>query len=330
MRHDFTCGSLGALLSGALLIQAPVAAQESVAAYPSRTVTVVLPYAAGGPLEPDLRIYLQKLSDSLGKPFVIDYKPGAGTTIGVDFIAKAAPDGYTLGYVASSFGAALAAYPTLSFDPVKDIAPVSLMYKRAIVMLVNPAFPAKTWQEYMAHVRSKPNAVNVGTNGSGGALHLAGAWLHGDMKGDVTFVHYKGVAPMKLDVIAGRVDVMFGSAAGVIGDIRAGKLRPIAVMSRQRSPLLPDLMTISELGIPNFDYADWGGFIAPGRTSPAILGKLSVELGKVVKSYDIVKRAESDGTLLVASSPESFRQTLTSDITRWKKIVQERGIVLEE
>ena len=314
----------------AALLPGGAAAQENAAAYPSKVVTIIIPYPAGGPTDGDTRLYAQKLSEGLGKPFVIDYKAGAGSTIGTAYIAKAKPDGYILGSVTSGLSVNPALYSDLSFDTAKDIAGVSLMHRRSTMLLAHPAFPAKNWPEYVAYVKANPGKVNFGTSGAGGIYHMVGAWLHNEIGGKVTYVHYKGAGPAPLDAVAGRVDVMPSTVYNGLPMVKAGKLRIIAVLSNTRSPLLPDVKTVAEQGVTDFDYSGWGGIITTGGTPAPILNKLSGELAKIARMPDMLKRAAIDGTELVGSTPEAFQKLLVTEIARWKKVAVENSIKLEE
>ena len=305
-------------------------AQESASNYPSRLVTVINPFAPGGAVDKDTRLYIQKLSESFGKPFVMYYKPGAGTTIGTAYVAKAPPDGYTLLSVTSTFSVNPALYTKLTFDTEKDIAAVSHMYSRAAILVAHPSFPAKTWPEYVAYVKANPGKVNFGTAGGGSIYHIGGAWLHSEIGSKVTFVHYKGAGPIMLDIIAGTIDVFPPTVATALPQVKAGKLRVIANMSAARSPLMPDMRTVAEQGLPGFDFTSWGGILTTGGTPAPIINKLSNELARIAKAPDVLQIAATDGTLMIGSTPEAFQKLIATEIVRWKKVVQENNIRLEE
>ncbi len=326
LRHLLPCFSflVAALLAGG------AAGQESASAYPSKVVTIIIPYPAGGPTDGDTRLYAQKLTDSLGKPFVIDYKPGAGSTLGTAFIAKSKPDGYVLGSVTSGLSVNPALYANLPFDTLKDIAPVSLMHRRPTMLLVHPSFPARTWPEYVAYVKANPGKVNFGTSGAGGIYHIIGAWLHDELGGKVTFVHYKGAGPAQLDTVAGRVDAMPSTVYNGLPMVKSGKLRVIAILSNTRSTLLPDVRTVAEQGLTAMDYSGWGGIITTGGTPVFIVNKLSAELAKIARTPDMLKRAAIDDTELVGSTPEAFHKLLATEIERWKKVAKDNNIKLDE
>jgi tripartite-type tricarboxylate transporter receptor subunit TctC len=308
----------------------PIAAQESVTSYPSRVVTIVIPFVPGGPVERDTRIWAQKLSLDLGKPFVLDFKGGAGSTIGTAFVAKAVPDGYTLLSVSSGFSVNPALYQNLSFDTEKDLAPISHMRSVGSMLVVHPAFPAKNWPEYVAYVKANPGKVNFGTSGGGGVHHMAGAWLHSELKAKVTFIHYKGGGPVLLDVMAGRADAYPPTVSTALTQVKAGKLRVIAMMSIARSSLMPDIPTISEQGLPGFDFSSWGGVLTTGGTPAPIVNKLSNAMAKIAKDPEVIKYAAMDGTIMIGSTPEAFQRLITQEVQRWKKVVLENNIKLED
>ena len=304
-------------------------AQESVTSFPSRPVTIVIPFVPGGPVERDTRVWAQKLSTDLGKPFVLDFKGGAGSTIGTAFVAKAVADGYTLLSVSSGFSVNPALYRNLSFDTEKDLAPISHMHSRGSMLVTHPAFPAKNWKEYVAYVKANPGKVNFGTSGAGGIHHMGGAWLHSELNAKVTFIHYKGGGPVMLDVVAGRADAFPPTISTGLSQVKAGKLRVIAIMSMARSPVMPDIPTVSEQGLPGFDFSSWGGILTTGGTPAPIISKLSNALAKIAKEPDVLKIAATDGTIMIGSTPEAFQRLITEEVRRWKKVVHENNIQLE-
>jgi len=303
---------------------------QGAANYPSKTVRIVLPFAPGAVTDVETRLYAQKLTENTGKAFVVDYKPGAGQTIGVGYTAKAAPDGYTILIISSGFTVNPAFYKNLPYDPIKDFAPVSLMTKRPTVLMVNLAVPATNVKEWLAYAKANPGKVNYGTSGAGGMPHLAGAWLHSATNTPMTFVHYQGSAGAQQDLLAGRIQMMAATFLSAMPMIKSGKLRALATASSERSSLLPNLPTIAEQVLPGFDYSSWLGVLAPAKTPPAIVNKLSAELAKVAKDPEIERKLSSDGTMMIGSTPEFLRQLIVTEINRWEKLVQETGIKLEE
>ena len=298
--------------------------------YPARPVQVVVPFPPGGVTDVEARLYTQKLTENLGRAFVLDYKAGAGQTIGTGFVAKAAPDGYTLLVITSGFTVNPAFYKSLPYDPARDFAPVSLMTKRPTLLVVHPSLPAKSVNEYLVYAKANPGKINWATNGAGGVTHLTGAWLHNATHTQVTIVHYKGSASLQLDLNAGRTQVTTTTFLTALPLIKSGKLRALAIASMDRSALLPDLQTIAEQAVPGYDYSSWLGIIAPAGIPPAILAKLSSELSKVAKTAEIAQKLADEGTVMVGSTPEQFRRHIINEINRWQKLVEETGIKLEE
>jgi tripartite-type tricarboxylate transporter receptor subunit TctC len=298
--------------------------------YPVKPVTVIIPYTAGGSTEADTRPYTQRLGDALGKTFIMDYKPGAGTTVGTAFVAKAAPDGYTLLSTTSTIAVAQVLYKNLTYDAVTSFAPISTIYARTLLLVANANLPASNWQEYVAYVRANPGKLNVGTVGAGGSYHIGSAWLHGEFKGNVTHVHYKGSNPLLIDMLAGRTDAMISSVFQSMPHMKSGKLRAIAALGRTRSPLLPDLRTADEQGLKGFDFTSWGALFAPAKTPDAIINRLNAEIVKISKLPESVKRVELDGTSMISSSPQELRDMLSKEIGIWRKVVTENNITSEE
>lgn len=316
-----------AALSAALLLAPGLALAQ---AYPSRPVSVVIAFGPGASTDIETRLYVQKLSEFTGRPFIIDYKPGAGTTIGSTFVAKAPADGYTLYAITGSFSTSAALYPKLPYDPIKDFDPISLMSRRSTLVVTHPDKPFKSFREYVAYARANPGKVNVATTGAGGSPHLNAVWLHELINAKVTFVHYKGSAPAQADLLAGRVDLYLTTALGGLASIRAGKMRALAAANPQRSPLFPDLETASEMGAPGYDYASIFGIIAPAGVPQPVVNRLVTELQKTAREPDIIKRLEGDGGMVVGSTPAEFRKALVAEIERYKRIARENGIKLEE
>ena len=302
------------------------------AAYPARPVTIIVPFVAGSIADVETRLYAPKLSDGLGKPVLVDYKPGAGSSIGTVYVAKAAPDGYTLLYGSPAFSVYPAFFPAdkLPYDPVRDFAAVTQITRRGTLLLVHPSLGVKTFPEYLAHARANPEAINFGTSGGGGILHIVGAWLHSSTNTKVTFIHYKGSGPMFVDLVAGRVTATPTVFFVGLPYVKSGKLLALANMGLERSKYMPDLKTLDEQGLPGFDYSSWSGYFTPARTPEAIVERLSAEFAKVAKAPDLIKRMDTEGAELVGSTPEQFRKVIATEAARWRKVVQDNGIKLEE
>jgi len=314
-------------------IIAPLAIAQRAESYPVRPVSLVHPYPPGGSTDPEARVYAQKLQEGLGVPVVVEARPGAGTTIGTALVAKAAPDGYTLLSIGSSYTIAPLAYPALPYDPVKDIAPISLMSRRSSLIVVHPALPIRSIAEFVAYARANPGKLNIGTSGAGGVTHLSIEWLlHGTgTKSEVTVVTYKGGGPMFVDLVAGRMHLALGSVLATIPQIKAGKLRPIASSGIVRNKAFPDLPTVAEQAVPGYDYAFWMGVGAPAATPASIISRLNAELVKIARDPGVALKLSEEGSMeTLGTSPEQFRQHIMAEIVRWKKVVADTGFKLEE
>lgn len=315
----------GILFLGALLGSCAAWAQSG---YPSKPVTIVVATGPGASNDIESRMYGQKISEALGQPFVIDYKPGAGTSLSGSYVAKSAPDGHTLLCISSSFYAASVLYK--SYDVLRDFTPVSLMSKRWTVVVAHPSAPFRTIPEYIAYSRAYPGKVNVATTGVGSAPHINAAALHSMVNTRVTYVHYKSAAAMQSDLLAGRVDVTYGSMLTGLPNIKSGKTRLLAIGNAERSTLMPDVPTVAEGGVPGYDYSSITGYLAPANLPPAILARLSAEFMKAARSPDVIKRLETEGGIPVGSTPAQFAQILAVEIPRFRKLVDELGIKVED
>ena len=312
-----------------LAVIMPAGALAQAPNYPAKQVTIVVPLAPGGPVEFEMRLYMPKMQELLGQPFVTEFKLGAAGTIAGAYVAKAAPDGHTLPAVNNAFATFPGLYRNLPFDVVKDFAPVTLMTKRPVVMMTGPAFPPRNFSDYLAYAKANPGKINWGTTGAGAGGHLSGSWLHGATQTLVTFIHYKGTGDALPDLMSGRLDVTGVGLGQALPYIKSGKLRPIVMLADKRSPLLPDLQTVAEAAIPGYDYGSYTGFFAPAATPAAIVNKLNENFVKVLKMADIKSRLEADGNELIGNTPAQFRQMIVRETAAWSKVVQEAGIKLE-
>lgn len=302
-------------------------AAATAQAYPSRPVTVIVPFSAGGPVDTDTRRYAARLSEMIGQPVVIDYKPGAGTSIGAAYVAKAKPDGYTLLSDSSAFAVFPAFYKDLKFDPLKDLVPITMMNALVSVVMVPPSSPIKSFSEYLAYTKANPGKLSYGTSGVGDVSHLSMVWMHSMAGAKVTFVPYKGNAPMMVDLLAGRVDAGSASLVQALPHIRSGKLRALAVRGANRVKPLPDVPAVNEHpGMKEYVSVNWLGFFAPAGTPAPVIDKLSSALIAVTKLPDVVAELESQASTPVGNTPAEFKALVTEEIARWKKLVAEMGI----
>jgi len=315
------------LFTGFTLAQA----QTQTQTFPSKPITVIVPFAAGGPVDLETRLYTPKAGELLGQPLIVEYKVGGGTATGSAFVAKAKPDGYTL----LSNSAALTTFPAfyndLGFDILKDLAPVTQMSKRSSVLVTPPSSPYKTFAEYIAYSRANPGKVNYATAGVGDISHLVGEWMHSLTNTKVTFVPFKGTGPVLTELLAARVDVSTGTLILTLPLVKSGKLRPLAMTGNERSKHMPDVPTVAEhSGLQEFDYANWLGIFAPGGTPGPVVQKINEALARVAKMPAIIAELDNQGSLAVGNSPAQFKLYVASETARWKKIVDGAGIKLTQ
>lgn len=303
---------------------------QGPAGFPSKPITIVLPFPPGASTDLEARLYQEGLNAQMKHPVIVDYKAGASGVIANSFVAKAAPDGHTLGFVSSSVTILPAVRKDMPYDLVRDFAPVILTTENVLVLLVTPSFPAQTFEQWVAYAKSKPGAVTWSTVGSGRGFHVGGEWLASELGIQLTMVHYKGGAQAELDLMAGRIHTTPKQLAPSLPLIKAGKVRVLAILTGERSPLLPGIRTVAEMGAPNFAYPNWVGLVAPGGTPAAVVSRLNTELAKTIRTPQAMKRWETQGSVVVASSPEAFRKRILAEIAVWDKVVKEKNIKEED
>lgn len=297
--------------------------------YPERPVRLVVPFATGGGSDILARLIGQRLSQNWGQQVVVDNRVGAGGNIGMELAAKAAPDGYTLllGYIGTiAFNPSL--YATVPYDPVKDFAPVTQLVSQPALLLIHPSLPAKSVKELIALARAKPGELNYASAGTGTPPHLNAELFKSMARVSITHVPYKGGIGGQIltDLLSGRVQVYFVNMLAGIPHVRSGKLRPLAVTALQRSPVLPDIPTLSEAGVPGYEAVAWYGIFVPAGTSKEVIGRLNSEIGKILAAPDIRDRLASEGAEPVGSTPEQFAAFIAGEISKWAKIIKEAGI----
>lgn len=306
------------------------AAQAALAqAFPSRPLRMVVGFPPGGPNDIAARVVSQKLGDLLGEKVVIENRPGAAGNIGTELVARAAPDGYTL-LLGSAGPQAInpALYPNLPFDMLRDLAPVSLVAQIPSGLVVNPAVPATTVAELIALARKQPGKLHYGSGGSGTTLHLSGALFALAAGVNLTHVPYKGTAPAITDVASGQVEMIFAAIPSVLPLVSAGKLRLLAVTTRARSPAVPNVPTVAEAGLPDYEVTPWFGvFTASGVPKP-VLRRLNEEVRKAVASAEVRESFAKQGLEPATNSPEEFEAMLRAEIAKWSRVVRETGVTV--
>ena len=297
--------------------------------YPEKTVRIVTPFAPGGGTDVFARILAQRLTEIYGQQFVVENRPGAGSTIGTEFVAKAAPDGYTLLMTSASFSFNPGLYPKLRYDSNRDFAAISQVVRVPHVIVVLPSFPAKTLQEFVKLARERPGEVLYASSGPGSAMHLAGALFGMNTNTKLTHVPYKGGAATVTAVLGGEATTAFNTLETVIAQIRSKRLRPLAVSTRERAPAIPEVPTAMEAGIKGYEAIGWFGLLAPAGTPSGVVEQLSGEISKAMSSPAMRERAMQEGATPVGSTPAEFQRFVQSEITKWTKIIQTAGIKLE-
>ena len=297
--------------------------------FPSKPIRFIVPNPPGGASDITARVMAEKLAQRWGQPVVVENKPGAGAIIGTEFVAKAPPDGYTILLVPSSHAFNVSLYKKLPYDSVKDFAAVTQTANTPLVLVVNASVPAKSVKELIAYAKANPGKLTYASSGSGTSLHLA-AELFKEMAGvDIVHVPYKGSTAAHPDVMSGQVSMIFDTIPAVLPHIKSGKLRPLAVTGTKRSPLLPDLPTIADAGLPGYAASSWGGVLAPAGTPKATIDKLNAEMVAVLKQPDVQERLTGVGLEPVGSTPAEFEAFMKAEIAKWSKIIKDAGITAE-
>ena len=295
-------------------------------AYPERPIRIVVPVAPGGGNDIVARLLAQKLTDKWGQQVVVDTRPGASTAIGAEIVARAAPDGYTIMFHSASFAINAAMQRKLPFDSVKDFVPIGLVARVPQILVVNPAFPAKTLSELLAQAKARPGQINFASAGAGSSPHLAMEMLMERTGVSLNHSPYKRTAPGLADVVAGQVQVTFDAIPPALGYVRGGRVRPLVVVSSKRFPALPDVPTMAEAGLPSYDFASWFGMLAPARTPASIVTALNREMVAIIQSAEMRDRLTDLGLEPLGTSAEENGRYLQSEITRWRAFIQRHDI----
>jgi tripartite-type tricarboxylate transporter receptor subunit TctC len=303
------------------LALAAIAAQAQ--GWPGRAITLTTPLAAGSASDVALRIVAEKLAERVGQPFVIENLPAASGAVGADKVVRAAPDGYTLCGCNNAILGVLPHLRKVSYDPAKSFKPVGMVALLPTVLVVNPELPVKNVAELIAYVKARPDGVSYATGGPGSAQHIAMAMFIQATGLKMLHVPYKGASPAAMGVAGGEVGLMFNAIGTVMPLLKAGKLRAIAVAGAERTPVMRDLATVAEQGVPGYDYASWIGLLAPAATPDDVVARLSSELAQVLKTPDTVKRLADQGIDPLVMAPAQMRDYMAADYRRMAKVVSE-------
>jgi len=320
------CSPWVSVLSVLMALVASSAAFAQAQPYPAKPIRFVVPYPAGGPLDTVARLLGQQVAQSTKQPVIVDNKPGAGGNIGADAVAKAPPDGYTIlmGAVAThAINPTL--YASIPYDPIRDFAPVTQVASTPNVLVVHPSIPASSVKELIAYAKANPGKLNFGSGSTGSAGHLAGE-LFKTMAGiDMTHVPYKGAAPAMQDLIGGQIQLMFDNLASSLAQVRAGKVRALAVTTSKRSALAPELPTIAESGLPGFDINTWFGIFVPAATPREIVERLHAEFTRALAAPDARERMLNLGAEPVGSTPEAFAAYIRGETAKYARVIKASG-----
>jgi tripartite-type tricarboxylate transporter receptor subunit TctC len=293
--------------------------------YPTRPIRVIVPFSPGGAVDGPMRLIAQELGKRVGQSVIVENRPGAGATIGTDLVAKAPADGYTLLLASQTNAISATLYQKLPFDPVEDFAPITLIGREPGVVVVHPALPVKTLQELVAYVKAHPGEVNYASSGNGSGQHLFAALLCSITGMKMNHIPYRGSGQATTDLVGGQVQVSIPGMAGMLGNIKSGKLRALAVTGATRAPQLPDVPTMSEAGVPGYEAYVWMGLLAPKGTPSAVIDKLQREVVAALATTDVRNYMANASIEVVGSTPAEFGRFFRSEKELWAKIVRETG-----
>ncbi|HEY1327683.1 MAG TPA: tripartite tricarboxylate transporter substrate binding protein [Casimicrobiaceae bacterium] len=319
----------GLLVAAGVAVASWTAPARAADDYPSHAVKIVVPFSPGGAVDGPTRFIAQELSKRLGQPVAVENKPGAGATIGSESVAKAAPDGYTLLLASQTNAISATLYRSLSYDPIEDFEPITLIGREPGVVVVNPSLPVKTFAEFVAYAKAHPGQLDYASSGNGSGQHLFAALLFSQLDLKLNHVPYRGSAQATTDLLGGRVAVAIPGTAGMVGHIRAGKLRALAVTGARRSPQLPDVPTLQESGVKDYEAYVWMGLLAPKGTPSGIVDRLYREVGEVLATQDAKAFMAHAGIEVVASTPAEFGRFFRAERDLWGRVVRETGAKID-
>lgn len=320
--YNLKCSFMALMIA----IAGPVTALADI--YPARTVKVIVPWPAGGVADVLARMVSDTLSRELGQIVIVDNRPGAGTNIGSELVAKAEPDGYTLLLAGTSNTVNMTLYKSVRYDIIKDFEPISKLALTPLVLVANSGVKAKTVKELIDYAKANPGKLKLATSGNGSPSHLVGEKLKQVAQIDMVIVPFKGAAPAVIDLIGGFVDITFTNIPTSVGAIKAGQLRPIAIGSTSRSPILPDVPTMTEAGLPDLEATGWWGLMAPKGTPKPVIEKISAAIQKM-KTPEIEQKLVKIGAEPVWSTPDVLAAVVKSDVDAYRDLIQKMGIQVE-
>ncbi|MDB5810492.1 MAG: hypothetical protein JWN94_2614 [Betaproteobacteria bacterium] len=315
---------------GLTLLALLVATSHALAAYPERSIRIIVPYAPGGNIDITARTIAPGMAEALGQQIVIDNRGGAGGTLGTEIGSKAAPDGYTLTLGSTgTLSTAPPLYPKMGYDPIKDFATTSLVNNVPLVLEMHPSIPAKSVKEFITLAKSRPGKITMGSSGAGTTNHLSGELFQRETGTKFIHIPYKGSGPGLIDLMGGQIDIFFDQLSASIGYIQSGRLRALAVTTIKRASAMPELPTIAESGIPGFDSSTWTGIVMPAATPQDVVLKVHAALVKTLRTKATRDAFTRLGAETLESTPEEFARFMRADLEKWTKVVRAAGIKLE-
>lgn len=315
-------------LPSSILLAACAVASGAVQAqmYPAKPVRIVVPFAAGGPADVFARILGRHLQESLGQAFVIEDRPGGGSVVGTDVVAKAAPDGYSLLMMSNTHTVNESLLPKKPFVLMRDLVPVAPVNYSDLVLVIHPSVGIDSIARLLAVAKAKPRLLNYASSGPGTPYHMAGELFKSMGRVDIVHVPYKGSSQARNDVLGGQIEMMFDAITTMAPNVQSGRVKALATTGRQRSTVLPNVPTVDEVGVPGYDAVIWLGIMAPTGTPKAIVDRLNAEIGKIVAKNEIQSSWSKQGAQTMSMSPERFSEFMRADIEKWAKVVKSAGI----
>jgi len=315
-----------AMVCGVIFLVAPILV-ASAQNYPNRPIRIVVPTGPGSSTFNIAHMIGERLSERLGQPVVVESRPGASQMIGADHVAKSAADGYTIMLTSASYTGSVTVRAKLPFDPVNDLTGITLAAQGPLVLIVHPSLPVKTVKELIALARARPGQINYGSAGTGSVVHLMAEVFAASAKIDIAHVPYKVFAQAVTDTVGGHVEMLFSSMPSVWPQVKANRVRALAVTSAKRSALLPELPTVAEAGVPGYEAGQWWGIFAPAKTPKDIVAKLYDEIQKILVAEEVKSRFVAQGAEpVLGMTPDAFSATVKNEIAKWSKVVKERNI----
>ncbi len=321
-----TCApALASLVAMALALSFSWPVSSRAQDYPTRSVKIVVPFGAGGPADVYSRVLAQQLSETLKQPFVVEDRPGAGSIIGSDAVAKSPPDGYTLLAMSNTHTTNESLIPNKPFQLMRDFVPVAGINYSDLVMVIPPSVPAKDLKEFIAYAKSKPGQLNYASSGAGTPYHMAGELFKAMSGTDIVHVPHKASGEMRNSVIGGHVQMAFDAITTMAANVKAGQVRALGTSAAKRSTVLPDIPTIAEAGVPGYESTIWLGIMAPAGTPQAIVEKLNAQINKVISSPEVKQAWDKQGAVPLVMTPAEFDTYLRKDIEKWAQVVKVSG-----